>query len=260
MVLIEFYKKLFRNIYQEEIGPAILKWELTTDGVFTYLEGEEQPYRGLISSVLTDNCDFVKRTLMFVAKFPFLFPYYISIYRATLKKYEFKAEYYCRFVRALREAFINAYPAKVYAKKVGNGFVYTKIRPPLWFYDFFESLMMIFEVDNAYRFRIQDYLNTAGKNITFWNYWKTVGICKQRDHKVLRKKWNLLYLTLLFGWFIIKKILKKLDFDKIKWTIEDLYYIKDREDYNFLGLTKEMRNLLYENAKRLYQSVSSKNK
>lgn len=110
---------------------------------------------------------------------------------------------------------------------------------------------MMVEYDYAYRARLQDFLPFLDKEKLKKNSKKEISrvleILAERDSIDYSKRWRKLKMMvgviLLFKEvkdFVVRFLLE-LDLEKIKMTETDWYYVLDRKDYNYGGLSHEER-------------------
>jgi len=120
------------------------------------------------------------------------------------------------------------------------------------------ALTMIIEIDTAYRWRFQDIISELKQeNLEGFGVFKEIGrllnILRQREKmgyisgKLNGIKW-LVYALLLLSpktRKLIRDILKELNLNELRFSVEDDYWInQNRADYKFKGLSLEERHKL----------------
>ncbi len=126
-------------------------------------------------------------------------------------------------------------------------------------------VVMMWEMDAAYRFRGQDVFTEFNKDNLRKNVRKEVlrvfrtGLSRESTDPYQHHKYQIIVNLLSFVLFVmpktkcfIKRFLLELDLDEIKPTIADLYYMARYFDYKFAGLTLEVRTQWKENEDRGY--------
>jgi len=252
-------------IHPSEIPPPgdtypLLKVEFPSEGgVLSYQEGLEQPYRGFPFFEVVEKIDLIKKVsraslsglyhsfktkkwLLFTlipAVWMFKNLLYAGVYALyrVIERTRIKPRYYSQAIRELYRAF--SYPQGESSKML-------ELRLMLR-----DLVCMILEFDNAYRFRVQDLLEELNKTSLKKNPIKELNriftIVQERektqeikDTWTLVKLFNSLYLRFDYQFKkMVVNILKELDIDKIKLTVEDKVFAGKRKDYVFGYIDKQ---------------------
>ena len=242
-------------------------------GVLTSMDGFEYPFRGFPHHDFVDKIDSIKkfsRQLMsgfyhqlketkkikFVTLLPslwvikvFLRSYVYVIYR-VVERFLIKPERYCQFIREFYRAFSIERPGELEKER--------QFRLHLR-----DTLCMIMEFDNAYRFRAQDILPEVSKEALRKNPAKELlrlfNLMSSREHQQeVKDTWKLLKLGIrLYLKFdknlckLIQHVFTQLDLEKVKLSIEDIEYCTPRSDYTFgfkANPTSEQERLIHKYA------------
>jgi len=209
--------KILPNFSGSSENVKVERIEFREKGIFTYIEGEKEPFPGFLSPEFLHLAAIQKYILLFYLSHSYLLPFfksfYLMIYKKGLKRFEFSYPYFCSFVRALIDAFI---------KTFGLNFT-DDIR------DFYYSIFMILELDSAYRLRFQRVL--AGKKIK--NKKDLILIFKELEKrekdKGMKRKWFIIRVFLnifspLLEWkFRLLTFFKNID--NIELSKEDKYWL-----------------------------------
>jgi hypothetical protein len=245
-------------IHPSEIPPPgdtypLLKVEFPSEGgVMSYQEGIEQPYRGFPFFEVVEKIDLLKKVsraslsglyhsfktkkwLLFTL-IPAVWMFKNLLHAGTYALYRviertrIKPRYYCQAVRELYRAF---------SVPQGENSQMLELRLMLR-----DLMCMILEFDNAYRFRMQDLLEELDKKsvknpIKELNRILTIVQGREQSQEIkdtwtLVKLFNSLYLR--FDRRLKKmavNILRELDIEKVKLTVEDKTFAGKRKDYIF---------------------------
>ena len=119
-----------------------------------------------------------------------------------------------------------------------------------------ELLAFFFEYETAYALRMQDFFTELNEKRfiikPIREFYRVMRACRKRENRALQNKWSMLILVGLFILIFFKKkvveIAKQLQWDKLKFDKDDLFWISDhRGDYQFLGKTQEERKQMLGN-------------
>lgn len=224
-------------------------------GILTYMEGQDYPYRGFPFSEMVEKIDILKKVVrgilssffhslkrrnklqvLLVAFVPWLIMDTVKaliyvIYRAV-ERSRIKSNMYSQSMRELHRAL----STERYGENEEHRTLRRQIR---------DSVCMILEFDNAYRFRFQDIIveldkvslrKSPGKEIV-----RLLTLMQTREKgQDLKDTWTLLKFFIPGFLFINRKlrkdlveVLTDLDLTKVALTVEDKSYCYPRKDYHF---------------------------
>ena len=228
--------------------------EMTPNGVLTYMEGYEHPYRGFPLAETVEKIDILKKVarrtqsavyhafkkrskaiLLLLALIPArkdLFWAYTYSFHEVIKRFRLKVESYSPAVQELHRAASVDYPEEDERTK--------ELRLMLR-----DIECMILEFDNAYRFRMQDLIEHLDQQALLKNPIKELNrilnifIDKEKTEEI-KDSWRLLkgYVNwyLRFDrktlWMIVR-IVAGINISKFKLSIEDKQWCIGRKDYRF---------------------------
>lgn len=210
-------------------------------GVYTYIDGHEEPYKGYPYFEFVEKIDILKKMgrgalsslyhsfkkrnpleLVFLAFVPWLFEALVNsaIYSAhrIVMRFRFKPKYYCTAIRELYRAFGNQEQLR-------------------------DIFCMVLENDNAYRYRFQDVVVHLDKVSLKRNPGKELNrlltIMQSRETgQDLVDTWTLLKTFIPPYLFMNRKmrnevvrILTELNLEEVKLSKEDKWYASGRKDY-----------------------------
>lgn len=235
-----------------ENGKAKIKYP-AEGGIEVYYEGHKYPRKGWVRKEAVDASARVKRLVLVSIKFalrhkwmiPFLWLARKGLLRAfvdfsdnTLIPHYFKPQFFCKSAR------------EIY--RVGMKFAQTEDEEKLvW------AVVMIWEFDDAYRYRAQDILGELNKEALRKSPSKEIvrifnlGVNREnkldenlnllpRLDEIMIKKWKVIRKAAIF----FKKYLMELDLEKIKLDEGDWYYCLQRPGFNYRGMPyKERRKI-----------------
>lgn len=225
-------------------------------GMLVSYDGALYPARGFPTQEVFAATYFIKRTIRESLKFPLLFLYskkklirsfnligFISLENAIHPNYIF-----CPAAEKIRLM------VKTFLKEIGI--------PEKDANFFAKYIACIFEHDNAYRYRVQD-LATESNELDLLNnpsreIKRLLGIFLERDdNPVVREKFNRFVFFIKIALFFpkYKKAFKKavlLGLDGLKYDRQDWYWVCQRTDYLYGGLTKEERLKEFDIYPKLY--------
>lgn len=239
----------------KDVNP-IIKIDFPKEGgVLTWMKNFEYPYRGFPVADSVEKLDSAKKIsrafisglyhqlkkrnklwfftllpLVWLSKDVFRAAVY-ALYR-IIERFRIKKEMYCICVRELYRAFSISNPEE-------------KMRDNEFRQIFRDLICMFVEMDNAYRFRMQDILPELSKEQLkkkpLKELIRLIAIMQSREsEQQVIDTWKLLkYLVKLYLRFdkklqkLIVNALLQLDLDKIRFTIEDKAFCIPREDYKF---------------------------
>lgn len=222
-------------------------------GVYTYMEGHAQPYKGFPFFEFVDKVDqikkiqrgvlsslyhsFTKRSklqLAFLLIVPWLFgdlvrSFVYTFYR-MVDRFKLKPLRYCT---AMREVY-RAFSVEFHDDTAEEREMRLMVR---------DIMCMFLEFDNAYRFRFQDVIAEldktnpdSGKEVV-----RLLELMTSRENtQEIKDTWKLVRYFLPWYLFFNKSlkknltaILQSLDLEKVKLSVEDEHYCSERKDYNF---------------------------
>ena len=224
-------------------------------GILTYMEGNEYPYKGFPFAEFVDRIDTLKKLsrgfvsalfhsfknkkfLLLLIFIPLsvifrhlvraaLYTFYRQVDRSKLKPIR-----YCDAVREIHRIFSGF--------REFEGENENELRLMLR-----DSICMLLEFDNAYRFRMQDVLIEIDqkklKKKPIKEIVRLFSILQQRElTQEIKDTWTLVKLMIsLYLRFdrqllkIIVDALSQVNKDKLKLSTEDVYYCRKRTDYKF---------------------------
>lgn len=215
-------------------------------GLYTYFEGAKYPINGIPSEPAVYAICLIKRIIFNSIKFAKKFPYllilflippikkyvwqlFLELAQITLHPYFLQEKKYCPSGRELYRAGTKALPQHK---------------------DLIEIIIMLWEFDDAYRYRGQDILAEYNKNNDLKKEIKRLlSIFKKRDLNEGGAKIRITYLfsaikiLLLFPKIKkkIKAVLDEIDLSKIQLDIYDKYFSYQFIGYDFKDLSREER-------------------
>ena len=224
-------------------------------GVLTYMEGYEYPYKGFPYYEFVDRIDLLKKItrttlsgiyhelkkrnkLWFLTLLPSLWIMKvlvrvgIYVFYRIVERFRLKKEKYCPAVREIYRVFSIDDPDE----RVGERDLRWRIR---------DSICMVLEFDNAYRYRTQDLIEELNKDNVRKDPAKE--ICRLLDIMMTREKtqeikdtWKLFKMLVTYYLRFDKKmkqiignVLAELDIEKVKLDIGDKQFCEKRKDYTF---------------------------
>lgn len=208
-------------------------------GTFTNILGFKHPHAGYPEKVTLGQNATVKRALISTVKIFFKvwrhpikswIDWLADVYQADYIKHQIPENQLCRSAREILRV------GRLFAKSEHE------LRA-LW------CIVMMWEMDDAYRFRGQDVLaelkkenlNRIRKEVN-----RLLKIGMKREISVVEKRRTMSFAVRL-SLFIpsvrkfVKDFLNELNLEEIKPTTADLYWMTRYEDYNFAGLSYEIR-------------------
>lgn len=228
--------------------------EFPKEGILTYMEGHEHPYKGFPFYEFVDKIDTVKKVLrgtlsslfhslkkrskfqlIFLIFVPWIFKdlvrsFLYTLYRAV-ERYRVKPVRYSTAVRELHRAL--SVPRDEKTIDQAERFMLRDI------------LCMTFEFDNAYRYRFQDVIVELNKDALAKNPGKELirlaNLMSSREVKQeVKDTWTLLkyffplYLRVNRSFAkALVELLSGLDLTKVALMVEDKHYCAARTDYTF---------------------------
>lgn len=243
---------------------ALQKVEFPEEGgILTYMEGYDQPYRGFPFAEFVDKIDIIKKnsravlsglyhslknrniftllTLLpsvWVAK-DIVWTGVYAFYR-MIERFKIKPIMYSGGIRELHRAF----SVPVEGESIGGMEKRLMLR---------DLVCMVFEFDNAYRFRVQDLLVEIDKysfnNNPRKELLRILDLAQEREiqqdikdtHSLIKMavKYYLLFDRKLLK--IIKSTIIHLDYKKFGLSIEDKFYCRPRKDYKFRFMVEPLQ-------------------
>lgn len=258
-----------RNIYSR-INPegapqkGMVDFKKLEKGCLCYLEDERYPMRGHLLDTQVAQAVSFKRAIPLAVRFIMGKGEFTngSWLKKALKLLSIRLNYplYIQFVHfALAENFLDV---DRYSQPIRELY---RVFPQEWAKER-DIICFILEYDMAYRYRFQDIVSLLDKEAFRKNPLKEInrlfeimisrevvpGVTKEERDFMLDKKWIFMqkianiYLK-VFGKNLVKKlraIVEDINLDEIKSSPEDKYWQAGYKDYNFRGLTYEIRQKL----------------
>lgn len=260
MQMLEGIAKDMRQIAElpsETISPKdtnpITKIEFPDEGgVLTYMQGFEHPFPGYPYHEFVEKIDSIKKftrqllsgfyhelkgskwklltllpALWMVKKFVRAYTFTIG---RLVERFVIKPERYCMFVRELHRAFS--------LERLGESENERNFRLRLR-----DTVCMILEFDNAYRFRAQDILGELDKE-SLRNTKEVIRLLdlmsSREASQEIRDTWTLLKIGvrgyIAFDWQLqklLKSVLRELNLEKVRLSEGDKEFCTPRKDYVF---------------------------
>lgn len=223
-------------------------------GIFTWMEGYEQPYRGFPFHEFVDRIDFIKKisraTLSGLfhalkgkkARLITLIPaiwllrvalrVIVYVFSRMVERFRIKRICYSQPIRELHRVF----SMERYGEDEKTRILRLQLR---------DLICMILEFDNAYRYRMQDIIVELNqlvlrkKPIPELVRLLTILQTREKEQDII-DTWTLLKLFVRFYLRIDRQlkhliidVFSQLDLNEMKLSIEDKFYCKPRKDYNF---------------------------
>lgn len=224
-------------------------------GVLTWMEGYEHPFKGYPFHEFVDRIDAVKKMfrawlsglyhqlkrrnrLWLLTLIPGLWVSKaavrasINVIYRIIERFRIKKERYCDALREVHRAFSG--------ERLNESVSEREIR-----HNFRDSLCMVLEFDNAYRYRFQDILAHLDKVRLYKNPIKELvhllDLMSEREvTQEIRDTWKLLKYVVRFYLVFDRKFLRmitetlmQLDIDKVALSVEDKVFCLPRKDYKF---------------------------
>lgn len=252
--------------FAEDKPEAVLitKLEVSEKGIFTWIQGAKYPMKGYPGAYrklegssetfdfIVDRIEIVKRAMLLKAgsfaswrglialiNWKRFLIEFIDFARRALYRFFLNPEMYCRSVREVYR--IGMALVKDNDKPRGEGdYIHWEEQQPSRM--LVEIICMIWEFDDAYRYRFQDAFGTA-KSVK-----GGIKLLLERDKKGgQRKKW--LMVKFLYRFLMIfpsvRKMIRRIDKEMDWWELEldvcDKYWALPKISYNFLGKNLEER-------------------
>ena len=237
-----------------EHAKSMLIEKITFDnGIKVYVKGAMFPKKGFPIPEAVWSANQAKRLLIEALRLPFLFLHpikkllsiYNSIAMQAVKPFILKDEYMTPVGQEIK-SYIYIFLIHLGLEKRTD--IQQKISS-----DFADIIGFIIDIDDAYRYRIQDIASeTTAKELIahpIGEIRRLTKILITRDSPGVAKKFQrvstLLQLALLIPRFrrAFKKTLSEnfLFFQKLQYDQADEYWVWNRPDYKFLGMTHELR-------------------
>lgn len=130
--------------------------------------------------------------------------------------------------------------------------------------DFARYFSSMFELDNAYRFRLQDAISEINNDAMFKDpaseFIRVFKIYQSRDIDAISEKMKILEpaikIFFKFKWFTkpFMKALRDVGIDNMRFDANDIYWTNQRDDYKFRGIDYSERvKLVNKFPKRIYR-------
>lgn len=187
-----------------------------TRGVLVYCVGHDYPYKSMPFPELVDTIAICKRLLLMATKNPFLIFGLNKLIGYAMNLFWIKEEYYLPCVKELK---------KVLPKNhIG------------------ELVAMTFMFDNAYRLRLQDWAGILDQETLTKKPLRHIldGLRKVMHREVgfvQQKKYRsvIIWVALMLLWPPMRKKVRSIDLQKMRYDEADLYWTGRRTDYNVNG-------------------------
>ena len=265
----------------DTIGSALLKEHYPDEseggGILLYYENHAYPHKGypFPEAVHAINAPkkFFKATAGFIQRHKILTALALIAVVLNGKRVlrSFHATYVYEFLHShLAQWFLDPIRYCTSARELRRAGNVLANRRTGWVKEFFEQLTevitMIFEYDNAWRYRMQDILGELDKEALAKNPGKEVvrlvemGSGRERSWADTRTRQRVFGRALRFILFVspsfrrlLREYVEELDLSKIKMDVSDLYYNYVRPDYDAGGIPMEQRLILRGNIDKVYQ-------
>lgn len=213
-------------------------------GGLIHIHGAEFPRKGIIKADAMDKLDVVKRVIRELPKYPYIFlltsnnqllKSFNSLYERAMHYDKAKQEYLCGAAQGMQKM------AYIFLTEIG---VNEEIAKETAF-----NLAQFMECDDAYRYRVQDNAHEASvrlfrenprkelkRLVSLWEKRELLGVVIKLSPLI--SKLNLLLLVPKYKRAFLQAIehIKEMDYDAADW-----YWVRQRKDYNFAGLSYEER-------------------
>lgn len=231
-------------------------------GVLLYLDGAEYPQKGVAIPITMQRINAVKRMITETTKLmkekEFMILIILFMFKTTKGRIKFIEKVIHPFnsiaIKVIDNSFFKRYYLTSVARNldllISNTMINMGISKTVSM-EFGRIMSAVIEFDNAYRFRMQDALSEIDNNQLKLNpsreLLRVLEIYKERDHEGVSKKIMILkpIIKILFmsKWFRNAFILalESIKIDDMKFDDNDRYWICQRIDYQFLGLSYEER-------------------
>ena len=226
--IYENHRGVDNIMHSEDAVTHVIERVDYSNGVDVYYKNADFPFNGFPTTKAVYATNIAKRAFMF-AMSPFIF-FGWKRNKAKLERlagyalsdYYLKEEYQCKVTREICKL-----PFGELSKIFGH----------------------ILQYDDAYRFRFQDIISEIDPWELYRNPTATFVIMLDtiilREHSQgMKDKWSKLYkygvLVFLLTWWI-RDIIKNVDFDNLKYSEADKYWVSLRADYDYMGLSYEER-------------------
>ena len=225
------------------------------EGVYTYMEGYEYPYKGFPFYEFVDRIDLMKKItrttlsgiyhelknrnkLWLLTLIPSLWIIKvlvragIYVFFRIVERFRLKSNRYCQAVRELHRVFSKEYPQE----KIADRDFRFRIR---------DALCMVLEFDNAYRYRFQDLMEDLDqkrvKTHTVAELLRLLDVMSTRERtQEIKDTWRLFkYVVSIYLRYdrevrnIIGTVLSEIDVEKVKLDEGDKCFCGKRQDYTF---------------------------
>jgi len=240
---------------QEVVRVERLDW---TDGVKLYIQGAEYPQKGFVEPQTMWLLNVVKRdfinSVMLLARWQFI-PALVLLAMKPVKHLEL---FLHTFADKSDKVINSIYLKEQYRNSVGkelDWLVYSFLKRLKVSEMTSERMGKIFshmiELDNAYRFRLNDIMSETDKARLLANPRKEIKrllkIYSKRDDGVVVRKFTAVAQLLLWALWIPKVrkafngVLLEINLRNLQYDDSDRYWVCFRKDYKFMGLTYEER-------------------
>jgi hypothetical protein len=247
--IIESGEKVIEQEKKGGIGGDIIDIDIAEDGSLrTYIEGKKEPIRSYADAMTVAITTAYKRP---IARFIQNFENMSWIGRIIsaimiLKNKDIFLDYSNRLFNCLPLLLKDEHwsqPVKEIRRVLKGEFSPTAV----------DAVSLIIDYDSAYKNRTQDILpeldqsKLTGTISSIKEIRRVFDIIIERDYDMMKIKWTKLKKIVTLAMLIPKvrkkvvSILKKLDLNEIKFSKEDLYWVRQFPSYEYLGIPKAER-------------------
>ena len=235
------------TMYQEHAKSMIIEKITFQNGIKVYVKGATYPKKGFPTPEAVWSANQAKRLLIEALKLPLLFlnpikkllAVYNDIAMKAVQPFILKDEYMTPTGQEIK-SYIRIFMTHLqFSQQLAK--------------DFANIIGFIIDIDDAYRYRIQDILSETTQQELLSQPIREIRrlthILIQRDSPGVSRKFQrvsiLLQLLLLLPHYrrAFKKTLSEnfLFFQKLQYDPADEYWVWNRPDYKFMGMTHELR-------------------
>lgn len=237
----------------------VISWTISPEGYLTFVEGNKYPLRGLPSAEIVNHVALLKRCLIATARPITKSPLIIAALAVSPKQKLLRQ--ICDWMHNMYVADhedVLAIPPNAFctsSREINRALKEVSEKSGIPGNHWISLLVTIYETDMAYRFRIQNILEELDKAALQRNarqeIMRLVQLNIDREVQIFgggQFEKNIMVKRLVWGmlWFkpfkkLIVNFLMELYLPKIKMDLFDRYWVTDRFDYNYNGLTYDER-------------------
>lgn len=209
--------------------------EVTENGVTTCVQGEDYARKGFAHAPTVRAVSVVKKAVISVLRIiesaPYLLPFLLLAKKPILREF---AKYSHRVLRDyyFKPQFYLTSSKEIH--RVGMG-IEMKNREML--FNLVMFFVMLFEYDDAYRFRLQFALENLNKeNLKKSPKKELRRICdilsEKEQNEYMKKKWQTVKRVMIFAPKSLTKVLLDVNMDKVRMDAGDLYFANRLIDFD----------------------------